>query len=181
MRTTVSYLTKKLEKIHQDSILEILHDSYINTECKKQSRYDDFEIFDTLAGVNNRIQNSDCISGVTILFAKAMYGVIIKTSTTYDFYQFKFNDVCGFHNINLWYTKVKVKGGSIISFVSKEQLSRKVINYILLVPCDPNVTNEITEYTIISKNWKCRDVSNMLSTYSPSVHSLNEMIQNIYF
>ena len=46
---------------------------------------------------------------------------------------------------------------------------------------DPNLTNEITEYTIISKNWKYCDVSNTLSTYSPSVHSLNEMIQNIYF
>ena len=133
MRTTVSYLTKKLQKIHQDSILEILHDSYINTECRKQSKYDNVEIFDTLAGVNNRIQNSDCISGVTILFAKTMYGIIIKSSTTYDFYPFEFDDDCGFHSMNLWYTKVKVKDGSIISFVSKEQLSRKVADYILLV------------------------------------------------
>ena len=76
---------------------------------------------------------------------------------------------------------MKVKDGSIISFVSKGQLSRKVTDYILLVPYDPNVTNEITEYTIISKNWKCRDVSNTLSTYSPSVHTLNKMIQNIFF
>ena len=62
------------------------------------------------------------------------------------------NDDCGFHSMNLWYTKVKVKDASIISFVSKEQLSRKVTDYILLVPYDPNLTNEITEYTIISKN-----------------------------
>ena len=109
MRTTVSYLTKKLQKIHQDSILEILYDSHINTECKKQSRYDDIKIFDTLAGVNTRIQNSDCISGVTILFAKTMYGVIIKSTTTYDFYPFEFDDDCGFHSMNLRYTKVKVK------------------------------------------------------------------------
>ena len=46
--------------------------------------------------------------------------------------------------MNLWYTKVKVKYGSIIPFVSKEQLSRKVTDYILFVPYDPNLTNEIS-------------------------------------
>ena len=35
-----------------------------------------------------------------LLFAKAMYGVIIKSSTTYDFYPFEFNDDCGFHSMN---------------------------------------------------------------------------------
>ena len=79
MRTTVSYLTKKLQKIHQDSILEILYDSHINANSKNQNRYDDFETFENLAEVNSRIQNNDCISGVTIIFAKPMYGVIIKT------------------------------------------------------------------------------------------------------
>ena len=83
--------------------------------------------------------------------------------------------------MNLWYAKAKVKDGYISSFLSKEQLTDKVSDYILAIPFDPNSTNEISEYTIISKNWKCRDVSNSLSTYSPSVHSLNEMIQNIYF
>ena len=181
MRTTVSYLTKKLQKVHQDSILEILYDSHINTDCKNQNRYDDFETFETLAEVNNRIQNNDCISGVTILFAKAIYGVIIKSKTSYDFHPFEFDDDNGFHSMNLWYAKVKVKDEYIISFLSKDQLSRKVSDYILAVPFDPNITKEKSEYTIISKNWKCRDISNSLTTYSPSVHSLNEMIQNIYF
>ena len=69
-----------------------------------------------------------------------MYGVMIKSKTTSDFYPFKFDNDCSFHSINLWYAKVKVKDGSIISFVSKEQLSRKVVAYILLVPYDPNLT-----------------------------------------
>ena len=181
MRTTVSYLTKKLQKIHQDSILEILYDSHINANSKNQNRYDDFETFENLAEVNSRIQNNDCISGVTIIYAKPMYGVIIKSKKTYDFHPLEFDDDCGFHSMNLWYAKAKVKDGYISSFLSKEQLISKVSDYVLAIPFDPNFTKEMSEYTIISKNWKCRNVSNSLSIYSPSVHSLNEMIQNIYF
>ena len=181
MRTTVSYLTKKLEKIHQDSTLEILYDSHIKQDIERQVRFDDFETFDGLSEVKRRIDNNDSMSGVVIQLGKTMYGIIVKTKTTYDFYQLMFEDDCGFHSINLWYSKIQVKTEYLFSFNSKEQLSNKVCDYIIIVPYDPNSSENSMEYTIISKNWKCRDVSNVLSTFSPSVNSLKDMIQNIYF
>ena len=64
-------------------------------------------------------------------------------------------------------------------FFSKEQLLGKVYDYIMVIPFDPHYQALVVEYTIISKNWKCRTVSNTLCTYSPSVPSLREMIQNL--
>ena len=134
-------------------------------------------MFDTLVEVNNRIQNNDCMSGVGILLAETMYGVIFQSKTIYNFHPLEFEDDCGFHSMNLLYVKTGVKDEYIISFLSKEQLSSKISDYISAVPFDPNFIKEVSEYSIISKNWKCCDVSNTLSIiYSPSVYSLNEMI-----
>ena len=161
--------------------MDILYDSHIQVGANHQIRYEDFETFDSLSEVRGRIDNNDSISGVVIQLGKTIYGIIIKTKTTYDFYPLAFEDDCGFHSMNLWYSKVQVKSEYVFSFLSKEQLSNKVSDYIMIIPHDPYVSNNGMEYTIISKNWKCRDVSNILTTYSPSVHGLKEMIQNIYF
>ena len=137
MRTTVSYLTKKLEKIHQDSTFEIIYDSHNKVGVNHQIRYEDFETFDSLSEARGRIDNNDSISGIVIQLGKTTYGIIIKTKTTYGFYPLAFEDNCGFHSMNLWYSKVQVNSKYVFSFLSKEQLSNKVSDYIMIIPYDP--------------------------------------------
>ena len=105
--------------------------------------------------------------------------LLLKKKKTYDFHTIKFHDDQGFHRCKLWYSRVSLNHTNLLSFRSKEELAEKTLDYILYVPLySDNIDTEM-EYTVLSKNWKCRCSNNYLLTFTPSIPSLREMIESI--
>ena len=80
MRTSTSYLMKKLQKNHQDNTLEIIYANHIDTASSFTNRYDDFQSFDSFQDIEDKIKNGLSFSGVVFVLATTVYGVIIKKS-----------------------------------------------------------------------------------------------------
>ena len=59
MRTSVSYLVKKLNQIHQDNMLQLMYDNHVNVSNHTYTRYDDV--------VMN--MHSSISRGITFLFS----------------------------------------------------------------------------------------------------------------
>ena len=179
MRTTASYLCTKLQKINQDNTLEMLYENSTKSNNTNNKRYDDFEIFEATKYVEERIQNNLSLSGVAFKFTGTIYGVIVKNKNTYDFHEITFQDDTGFHRSKLWYSQISISPKNFINFSSQEEVDQKIMDNILFVPLysENNQTN--IEYTIISKNWKCRLANNTLGTFTPSIPSLKKMIESI--
>ena len=78
MRSTTSYLCKKLEKIHQDNTLEMLYQNHTKDNFISISRYDDFEIFEDYHCVEEQLKNNLSVSGLVVKLASTIYGVIVK-------------------------------------------------------------------------------------------------------
>ena len=179
MRTTASYLVTKLEKIHRDQTLEMFYDNTIIKRQQQYNRYDDFETFKNTKEITHRFENNLPITGITINLAKTTYGVIVQSKMTYEYHSIEFDDNNGFHRSNLWYTKIKLMNNSILSFTSKEEIVQKTEDYVLFVPLYSEEIDTSKEYTVLSKNWKCRSVNNRLSTFTPSIPSLQNFINTI--
>jgi len=109
MRSTTSYLCKKLEKIHQDNTLEMLYQNHTKDNFISISRYDDFEIFEDCHCVEERLKNNLSVSGLVVKLASTIYGVIVKKNRTFDFHEIKFQDDTGFHRCKLWYSQIALK------------------------------------------------------------------------
>ena len=156
-----------------------MYDRHIETYSVSNNRYDDFETFDCFKDINDRIKNNLAFSGLVIVLATTVYGVIIKRKQTYDFHTIKFHDNHGFHRCKLWYSRVSLNHTNLLSFRSRKEVTEKTSDYILCIPLYSDNTETQIEYTIISKNWKCRCSNNHLLTFTPSVPSLCEMIDSI--
>ena len=179
MRTSVSYLVKKLEKIHQDNTLEIIYENHFDKCSTLSNRYDDFQSFDCFQDVEERIKNGLSFSGVIIVLATTVYGVIIRKRNVYDFHAIKFHDDNGFHRSKLWYSRIDLTYTNLFSFRSRKEVIEKAADYILFIPIYSDKIDKNIEYTIISKNWKCRFSNNHLLTFTPSIPSLRKMIESI--
>jgi len=179
MRTTASYLCTKIEKIHQDNTLEMLYENHTEMKSTTLSRFDNFETFDNCEEVQDRIKNNLSFSGVVVKLATTTYGVVIKEKKTYDFYEIIFKDDIGFHRCKLWYSQICLRNTNLFTFANQEEVIEKAMDYILFIPLYSAVNDEHMEYTIISKNWKCRLADNTLSTFTPSIPSLKNMIESI--
>ena len=160
MRTSTSYLMKKLQKIHQDNTLEIIYENLIDRSSSINNRYDDFQSFDSFQDVEDKIKNGLSFSGVVFVLATTVYGVIIKKSNVYDFYAIDFDDENGFHRSKLWYSRVALTSTNLLTFRSRHEVIEKATDYILFIPIYSDQKETYIEYTIVSKNWKCRFPNN---------------------
>ncbi len=117
---------------------------------------------------------------MSINLAKTTYGVIIQSKTTYEYHHIEFDDNSGFYRSNLWYTKIRLRSDSVLSFTSKEEIVEKTEDYILVIPLySEQMDTSSIEYTVLSKKRKCRSVNNTLSTFTPSIPSLENLIKTI--
>ena len=179
MRTSVSYLVKKLNQIHQDNTLQLMYDNHVNNLNQSHARYDDVVIYDNLNEVDVCITNHSPLSGVSLNGREYVFCVIVKVDVTFDLFKVIFDDSTGFHKCNQWYAPISIEKTNFLSFVSLKELLEKISDYIMLIPFTTSKPNDDDkEFTIVSKNWMCRKYDNSLSTFEPSRNTLKIIIDN---
>ena len=177
MRTSVSYLVKKLNQIHQDNTLQLMYHNHVNVS-QPSTRYDDVVIYNDWNEINACIKNNAAISGVSLNGSEPMFCVIVKLEVRYDLFKIIFDDSSGFHKCNQWYTPISIESSNFLSFVSLRELINKIFDYIMMIPLTTNyANNDKTEFTVISKNWMCRKYDNTMSIYEPSKNTVEEIIE----
>ena len=143
------------------------------------NRYDEFQSFDSFQDIEDKIKNGLSFSGVVIVLATTIYGVIIRKRNVFDFHAIKFDDDNGFHRSKSWYSRIDLTNTNLLSFRSRNEVIEKAADYILFIPIYSDQKDTDIEYTLISKNWKCRFPNNCLLTFTPLIPSLRKMIESI--
>lgn len=177
MRTSVSYLTTKLQRLHRHSAMEHIYSSFENMNLPTYDRYNDVVIYNDISELNSNIENGESISGVIIEQKKPVYCVVIHKHNMYQLHALQFNDDDGFHRCNQWYSPMYIESHEIMSVVQLKDIVMKTFDYALIIPYGIGLCQKVVHYTIITKNWMRRNFDNSLTTFTPSQHLLKKICE----
>ena len=154
MRTTSSYLCKKLDDIHKGSILK--HQMLNSWDTPKQyQRFRNCKRYKSLDIVQTLISTGLSLVGVLLKVSDTdlCFGILLDKCNELNIIQLNILDEMGFHLNNLWFAPIEVENGLQ---VDKEDLSLCVYDHIVIIPMK-TFDDDIVRYTIIGKSWHVRN------------------------
>ena len=175
MRTSISYLSTKLQRLHRNSAMEHIYTPCEKMEVSVYERYNDIVIYKDIDDVSSCIKNSESISGVIIEKNHPVYCVVTHNHNMYQLYALRFNDDDGFHRCNQWYSPMSVEQNEIMSIVQLQDLYGKTFDCALVIPYGVGLVQKVVYYTVITKSWRCRGFDNSLDTFTPSKNILKKI------
>ena len=154
MRTSTTYLVKKLDDIHKLNVLKhhLLHNA---KNTASYERFKDKKLYKSYEEIQNKVTKGMAILGI-LYDNSSKYGILINNVEHITILHIETEDHHGLQLNSLWYTPIKLRDQSD---VTKNHLSQILDDYVILLPMK-SFEDNIVRYTIIGKSWRVRRKNN---------------------
>ena len=171
MRTSSTYLEKKLDDIHKCNVLNNLLLNPSESK-KKYQRYQGTRHYLSRSLITETIEAGSMFIGIVYQHNEDenIYSVLIGNKNLFIISQIHFLDEDGYHQNNLWFAPIDVRMETTIN-VSVNLVD---IDSIMFIPVKTFQDNKV-RYTVIGKDWKVRSRNNEYLLPTVSVHRLREL------
>ena len=159
MRSTTSFLTNRLKKMHTNNVMENLI-STKNKQAKRKTykRFRDIKVYKCPSVISSYIQSGKSfiaiITNDNSICLKKHY-IVVKTKTQYYLYVYKFIDSDGDHFLNQWFCPIELEPNPEHQFASIDEIQSIIEDYCILIPYVHK--DNVMRYTLITKSWKYRN------------------------
>ena len=166
MRSSTSFLTIKMQQIHNDVVINnILRNEKQGTTRKMYKRFRDIYIYKSLKNLQDCLIKAKNIMAISLeIYADedAIVGAIVETTPGLIFVPIEFIDRYGYQIEIFWFTPIKLDTRCISEYRNSEHIIRSTKDYFLLYAYQNDTSND-TMYSVISKSWSQRNCYGELS------------------